>query len=186
MAGAAVAQGYWQRPQETAETFGARLADSGDGPFLRTGDLGFVAGGDLFVTGRLKDVIIIHGRNHYPQDLERTAQASHAALRSDHGAAFSIDAADGEQLVIVQEVRRSHLRDLDAAQASDSIRRAIAELHDVGNARIVLIAPGTITKTTSGKIQRAACRAAYLAGTLALVHASGRPYQAPVDGAHLE
>jgi len=97
-----VAQGYWQRPEETERTFRAYLADTGEGPFLRTGDLGFFQDGELFVTGRLKDLIIIRGRNHYPQDIELTVEQSHPALKPGAGIAFSIDVAGEERLVVVQ------------------------------------------------------------------------------------
>jgi len=176
---ASVARGYWRRPRETAEAFQARLGEADEGPFLRTGDLGFFDRGDLFITGRLKDVIVIFGRNHYPQDIERTVQACDAALRPDHGAAFAIDTGEGEELVIVQEVRRSVWRDLDAQRVVGHIREAVAQVHDLNVSAVALIAPGTIARTTSGKIQRAACRNGYLCGTLSLVHRSSRPCNAP-------
>ncbi len=169
VAGPSVAAGYWGRPEETERTFGARL---GGGPFLRTGDLGFLAGGELFVTGRLKDLIILRGRNHYPQDLERTAEASHPALRPGCGAAFSIDRNGEEQLVILQEVERSPASDPAAAEA---VRRALAEEHEVAVEEVVLLRSGTILKTSSGKIRRAACRAAYLDGMLTVVARTGGP-----------
>src|SRR5207237_6792848 len=99
-------QTYWNNPEETERTFNARLAND-DGPFLRTGDLGFLQGDELFVTGRLKDLIIIRGVNHYPQDIEQTVQASHAALRPGCGAAFSVNDDGQERLVIAQEVHRT-------------------------------------------------------------------------------
>ncbi len=169
---ASVAQGYWQRPRETQAAFGARLADTDEGPFLRTGDLGFIDSGDLFVTGRLKDLIIVQGRNHYPQDIEATVQSADPALRADHGAAFSVPGADGERLVVVQEVRRSHLAGLVPAAILGNIRAAVSEAHDLRASSILLAAPGTVPKTTSGKIQRSRCRALYLAGALPAVHAS--------------
>ncbi len=176
IAGPAVAAGYWDLPEVTAASFGARTAD-GDGPFLRTGDLGFLgAGGELFVTGRQKDLIILRGRNHYPQDLELTVERSHPALRPGCGAAFTVDAdaGGGEQLVVVQEVRREQRRD-DPAEIVAAIRRAVAEEHEVTVHAVVLLRPATLPKTTSGKVQRAATRARYLEGTLDALDA----WQAP-------
>jgi amino acid adenylation domain-containing protein len=169
IAGPAVAAGYWDLPEATAASFGARTAD-GDGPFLRTGDLGFLGGGgELFVTGRRKDLIILRGRNHYPQDLELTVERSHPALRPGCGAAFTVDGdagrSGGEQLVVVQEVRREQRRD-DPAEIVAAIRRAVAEEHEVTVHAVVLLRPATLPKTTSGKVQRAASRARYLDGTL--------------------
>jgi acyl transferase domain-containing protein/acyl-CoA synthetase (AMP-forming)/AMP-acid ligase II/acyl carrier protein len=167
VSGPSVARGYWRKPEETQQTFGARLA-TGEGPFLRTGDLGFLDQGKLFVTGRLKDLIIIRGSNHYPQDLEHTVERSHRALRPACGAAFSIDTDGSERLVIVQEVNdRASVPTEDVVAA---IRRALAESHEVHPEAIVLIEPRTIPRTSSGKIQRYACREAFLAGTLDIVH----------------
>ncbi|HSF43369.1 MAG TPA: AMP-binding protein, partial [Thermoanaerobaculia bacterium] len=170
VSGPSVAAGYWDRPAETERTFGARLA-GGEGPYLRTGDLGFLADGELFVTGRLKDLIILRGRNHYPQDLERTAEASHEALRPGGGAAFSVDLGGEERLVILHEVERSSAS--DPAGAAEAVRRALSQEHEVAVEEVVLVRSGTILKTTSGKIRRAACRAAYLAGDLAVVYRTG-------------
>ena len=169
VAGPSVAAGYWGRPEETERTFGARLA-SGEGPFLRTGDLGLLADGELFVTGRRKDLIILRGRNHYPQDLEWTAEASHPALRPGCAAAFSVDREGEERLVLLCEVERSAA---DPAGVAEAVRRAVAEEHEVAVEEVVLLRAGTILKTSSGKIRRAACRAAYVAGELAVVARSG-------------
>ena len=167
VSGASVARGYWGKPEETRQTFGARLA-SGDGPFLRTGDLGFLDRGQLFVTGRLKDLIIIRGSNHYPQDLEHTVERSHRALRPASGAAFSIDVDGAERLVIVQEVNDP--ASLSAEDVVAAIRRALTESHEVHPDAIVLIEPRSISRTSSGKIQRYACREAFLAGGLSVAH----------------
>ena len=165
--GPSVACGYWQKPEETKNTFEAHLT-GGQGPYLRTGDLGFLDAGRLFVTGRLKDLIIIRGSNHYPQDLEHTIERSHRALRLASGAAFSVDADGAERLIVVQEVN-------DTASASNedivaAIRRALSESHEVHPETIVLIKARSIPRTSSGKIQRYACREAFLAGKLDAVH----------------
>jgi acyl-CoA synthetase (AMP-forming)/AMP-acid ligase II/alkylation response protein AidB-like acyl-CoA dehydrogenase/acyl carrier protein len=159
-----VAQGYWQRPDATAETFQAYTADTHTGPFLRTGDLGFMKDGELFISSRVKDLIIIRGTNHYPQDLEWTVQTSHPALRVEHGAAFSIEVAGEERLVILQEVERKQ-QDLDVDRVFATIREVIAEQHELDVYSVLLLKPGSILKTSSGKIQRQACRAAVLEQT---------------------
>jgi acyl-CoA synthetase (AMP-forming)/AMP-acid ligase II len=164
--GPSVALGYWGQPELTEEVFGARLS-SGDGPFLRTGDLGFEIDGELFISGRIKDLVIVRGRNIAPQDLEQIAEASHAALRKGAGAAFAVHDGDAEQLVIVQELERS---ELDAAgEALQAIRKAVTKELAVSPARIVLAAPKAVPKTSSGKIQRQACRARLLDGELRIV-----------------
>jgi acyl-CoA synthetase (AMP-forming)/AMP-acid ligase II len=163
--GPSVAKGYWNQPDETERTFSARLADTGEGPFLRTGDLGFVRDGELFVTGRLKDVLVIRGRNHYPQDIEATVQAVHPALRAGCGAAFETG-PDGEpRLVVVQEVDR-RCRDVDLTRLLGDIRQAVAERHELQVHDVQFLEPGGLPKTSSGKVQRHACRAGYERGTL--------------------
>jgi acyl carrier protein len=169
VSGPSVAQGYWGKAEETDSTFRARLADTGEGPFLRTGDLGFLQHGELFVTGRLKDLVIVRGRNHYPQDIEHTAEQSHVALRPDCCAAFSVDADGGERLVIVQELERRHVRSADADEVAAAVRRAVAEHHELEVHAVVLVRTGSIPKTSSGKIQRRATKAAYLEGNLPVV-----------------
>jgi acyl transferase domain-containing protein/acyl-CoA synthetase (AMP-forming)/AMP-acid ligase II/NADPH:quinone reductase-like Zn-dependent oxidoreductase/short-subunit dehydrogenase/acyl carrier protein len=167
VSGPSVAKGYWRNPDETSKTFDACLP-SGEGPFLRTGDLGFLDQGRLVVTGRLKDLIIIRGSNHYPQDLEHTVERSHRALRPACGAAFSYDVEGAERLVIVQEVNDSS--SVPAEDVVASILRALTESHEVHPDAIILIEPRSILRTSSGKIQRYACREAFLAGTLDVVH----------------
>jgi amino acid adenylation domain-containing protein len=169
LSGPVVTQGYWNRPEDTAQTFHAYLAGSREGPFLRTGDTGFLYSGDLFVTGRLKDLIIIRGVNHYPQDIELTVQQSHPALTPDCAAAFSVEADGEERLVVVQEVERTARRNLDAMGVVEAIRQSIAERHELQVYAIVLIKTATLPKTSSGKIQRHSCRAKYLAGALDIV-----------------
>ncbi|NET54870.1 MAG: AMP-binding protein [Symploca sp. SIO2E6] len=177
VSGASVTSGYWERPELTEDTFGAYLADTGVGPFLRTGDLGFLLDGELYVTGRLKDVIIIRGRNHYPHDIELTVEQSHPALNANSSAAFTVVVDGEEQLVVVAEVeRRYHNRrqvkeqgnrevDLIAAQ----IRQAVLEDHQLSVCAISLLRTGSIPKTSSGKIQRQACRNSFLHGQLDVV-----------------
>ncbi len=160
-----VAQGYWKRPDVTKETFCAYLQDTNEGPFLRTGDLGFLHDGELFITGRIKDLIIIRGTNHYPQDIEWSVQQLHPALRPDYGAAFSIQDRGEEKLVVVQEVER-RTENLDTEKLIADIRQEIAEQHEIQVYAVVLGKPGNILKTASGKIQRRACRDKFLAGTL--------------------
>jgi natural product biosynthesis luciferase-like monooxygenase protein/FkbM family methyltransferase len=170
VAGASVAGGYWNRPEETARQFAALLSD-GSGPFLRTGDLGFVRDGELFVAGRVKDLLILHGRNLYPQDLEQTAEASHPALRAGGSAAFAVDEEGEEGAVLVAEVepKAAALVAADVEGLAGAVRQAIAEEHEIQVREVVLITAGTLPKTSSGKVQRNACRAAYLAGRLAVV-----------------
>lgn len=172
--GASVAAGYWGRETETEQTFRATTAD-GDGPFLRTGDLGFLQDGQLFVTGRHKDLIIVRGRNHYPQDVEDSVSSCHPALMANACAAFSVETAQGEELVIVQEVARSALRTLDASAVVRTIRGAISEHHALHTHAIVLIKPASLPRTTSGKVRRKACRAAYLENSLPAVAAWASP-----------
>ncbi len=162
--GASVAKGYWNRPETTAFTFMATTADTAEGPFLRTGDLGVIQDDELFVVGRLKDLIIIRGRNHYPHDIEATAQESHPSLKPGCGATFSIPVNDEEQLVVVQEVVSGPTVDLDHVAAG--INRAVAEHHEIQVHAVALIKPGTLPKTSSGKVQRHLCRTKFLAQEL--------------------
>ncbi len=148
-----VAQGYWNNKVETNLTFGAYTANNHQGPFLRTGDLGFVQRNELFVTGRLKDTIIIRGCNYYPQDIELTVETSDPAFRPGCGVAFSIEFMGEEKLVIVQELERSFLRNLDTQNLFLKIRQCISQEHF-----IVLTKPGGIPKTSSGKVRRRVCK----------------------------
>ncbi len=196
MSGPSIAVGYWKRPGATEETFRARLAN-GDGPFMRSGDLGFLReDGELFITGRLKDLIVIRGRNHYPQDIERTVEtAAPGAIRQGCGAAFSVDIDGEERLVLVHELERRYADavfegkdrrredpEVDAFTSRQNappspeeivkkIRRAVAEHHDLQLHAVALIRAGTVPKTSSGKIRRKACRAAFLGGRLEPLHA---------------
>ncbi|MGK7876374.1 MAG: fatty acyl-AMP ligase [Xenococcaceae cyanobacterium] len=169
VSGSGVGKGYWNQPEETARTFGAYLADTGEGPFLRTGDLGFFQDGKLFIAGRIKDLMILWGRNHYPQHIELTVEKSHPALRPNCGAAFSVEAEGEERLVVVQEVERSYLRRLDVDEVVGAIRKSVAQRHIAEVYGVVLLKTGSIPKTSSGKIQRRACRARFLDGSLDVV-----------------
>jgi acyl-CoA synthetase (AMP-forming)/AMP-acid ligase II len=188
--GPSVASGYWNKPLETAATFGARIADTDTGPFLRTGDLGFLHGGELFVTGRRKDLIIIGGKNYYPQDIEQAAECSHPAIRVGSSAAFGVDQDLGEAVVVVVEVdgrryqrwqssfagtgRRSGLAVSDAMGArpllrdevSRGIRDSVRQHVGVDLAGILLVKPGFVPKTSSGKVQRARCKQMFQEGRL--------------------
>ena len=135
--------------------------------WLRSGDLGFLdAKAQLFITGRIKDLIIIRGMNHYPQDIERTVQAAHPALRQNGGAAFAVQGEREEELAIVQEVERTARSKIDPDEIVGIVREAVTKEHDIYARHIVLIRPGTLPKTTSGKIQRSLARARFLERTL--------------------
>lgn len=184
ISGPSVAQGYWRRPQETAEIFQAHLA-TGEGPFLRTGDLGVLWKNNLFVIGRRKDLIILDGRNIYPQDIELTVEQAHPAILAGCCAAFACEQDGEERLIILAEIDhhyRSQASDdpqsasmksalaasspLNTQEIITSVRRAVAEYHGVRAQRVVLLKRGGIFKTTSGKVQRRACLQAFLQGTL--------------------
>jgi acyl-CoA synthetase (AMP-forming)/AMP-acid ligase II len=165
--GPSLASGYRGRRDLTAEVFAVRLPD-GDGPFLRTGDLGFRHDGDLYLTGRRKDLIIVAGRNVYPTDVEETVQSVDRRLRPGCGVAVQLTGDDSEPVVMVQETGEEDSGEL-AGLAAD-IRRAVAERHDVGLDRVVLVPPRTVPKTSSGKLRRSACRQDYLDGVLDVRH----------------
>jgi acyl-CoA synthetase (AMP-forming)/AMP-acid ligase II len=161
-AGKSIAKGYWKMPEQTEEIFNAYLVDTGEGPFLKTGDLGFIKDGELFITGRIKDLIIIRGMNHYPQDIELTVEKSHEALRPGCCAAFSVDVENEERLVVIQEVRPDHAKDLNKNEVMERIRESLATQHDLQVYAIVLVEAKTIPKTSSGKIQRRLCKEMFL------------------------
>jgi acyl-CoA synthetase (AMP-forming)/AMP-acid ligase II/acyl carrier protein len=163
VAGPNVASEYWRNPTDSRATFQAFTSD-GQGPFLRTGDLGFVDADELFISGRCKDLIIVRGRNYHPQDIEQSIETCHPAIKPRGGAAFSIDDGGREQVIVVQEVARPTKVDLN--EISQVVRRVVLEAHDLVLDSVVLVRLGTIPKTTSGKIQRQACRALYMCGEL--------------------
>ncbi|MEI6241661.1 MAG: aminotransferase class I/II-fold pyridoxal phosphate-dependent enzyme, partial [Planctomycetia bacterium] len=183
VSGPSVAQGYWNRADATRETFEAMLArpDSqsqtqsakkwqpNPGPYLRTGDLGFFDAGELFVTGRLKDLIIVRGRNHYPQDIERSVEEASPLVRAGSVAAFSVDVDGRERVVVVAELERGKREAGELAAAFDEIRKRLAIEHEVALEALVMVRPNSIAKTSSGKIQRHACKRQFLEGTLEVV-----------------
>ena len=199
VSGPSVAQGYWNRPEETQATFGAMLAQGepvatqqsvskwrpNPGPYLRTGDLGFFDDGELFVTGRLKDLIIIRGRNHYPQDIERSVEEASGLIRAGSVAAFAVDVEERERVVVVAEVERGRRDAADLTDAFDAIRRRLATGHELAVEAIVLVRPNSIPKTSSGKIQRHAARRQFLDGSLEVIEqhvawlAPAQPVAAP-------
>lgn len=168
VSGDGVTQGYWNRPELTEQTFRAHLSDTGDGPFLRTGDLGFIKDGELFITGRLKDLIIIGGRNHYPQDIELTAEQCHLGLRPGCTAAFSVEVDGEERLVIAAEFdpRSRRLPAEEWKLLKTAVLRAVSDYFGLHVHELVLLKLGGVPKTSSGKIKRQECRKAYLTGTL--------------------
>lgn len=169
VSGASVGQGYWNQPEQTLEAFQAYLADDKINRFFRTGDLGFLLAGELFITGRLKDLITIMGRNHYPQDIEMTVEKSHPALRPASGAVFTVEINNSKKLVVVQEVERTYLRKLNASEVIGAIRKAVAEEHDLQAYAILLLKTSSLPKTSSGKIQRSACRQGFIDASLDVV-----------------
>ncbi len=161
-----IAHGYWNLPEETKATFQVSFPDNPQlGTFLRTGDLGFLANGELFITGRQHDVLVFWGFNHYPQHIEQTVEQCHPALKPSCGAAFSVEVDGEEKLVIVQELER-HYRHVLAKDIAETIRWAVFDEHLIDIYAIALLAPGTIPKTSSGKIQRRTCKQRYLDGNL--------------------
>jgi fatty acid CoA ligase FadD32 len=162
-----VADGYWRQAERSAECFGARISNAdahtpADG-WLRTGDLGVLHRDELFITGRLKDLIIVDGRNHYPQDVEATVEEAHPAIRRGHVAVFTVDRDGAEQLVVIAE---HHLKALpehrDPAEVAAAVRAAVSRHHDLGLADFVLAPPGSVLRTSSGKVARSANRGQYL------------------------
>ncbi|MBL8892660.1 MAG: aminotransferase class I/II-fold pyridoxal phosphate-dependent enzyme [Planctomycetaceae bacterium] len=163
-----VGQGYWKKPQETAEVFHATLVDDPNQTrFLRTGDLGFFYRGELFVSGRLKDMIIVHGVNRYPQDIEATVEQCSPHLRPAGAAAFAFERDDKELLAVVCEVERQH--DVDWNEVIQSVRSAVTAEHELPPDAVILVRASSIPKTSSGKIQRTACRKYFEEGGLLVV-----------------
>lgn len=169
VAGPSIAQGYWSRDELNAEIFQARIVGSDEGPFLRTGDLGFLDGEELYITGRTKDVIIVRGANHYPQDVEATIEAIDPSINPSGVAAFGINDVDADRVVIVAEVARTSMRKVNAKALASAIRQCVLEAHEIVIDDVVLIRTGTLPKSSSGKVQRSQCRSLYLANELDIV-----------------
>lgn len=167
-----VGLGYWRRPDDTEATFEARLEDSDEGPFMRTGDLGFLHDGQLYIAGRLKDIIIVHGRNYFPHDIEWSVESSHPSLRPGCGAAVSISEDGGEQLVVIQEIRDRRDPELSLSGVVADIRRAVARDHGLPLDHVVLVPPHTVAKTSSGKVRRRECAEALQRGELSVVYST--------------
>lgn len=155
-----VGKGYWQMPQATKDTFEASL--NNQGRFLRTGDLGFIDNGELYITGRLNDVLVFWGLNHYPQQIEYTVEQCHPGLKANCGAAFAVEVAGKERLVIAQEIERSYRKSLVVEDVVEAIRWSIFQQHFIDVYGIILLKPGRLPKTSSGKVKRSACKAKFL------------------------
>ncbi|WP_394842046.1 fatty acyl-AMP ligase [Pendulispora brunnea] len=165
--GPSVACGYWNEP---SPAFSAELFEhdgrTREGPFLRTGDLGFLDDGELYVTGRIKDILIVRGRKYHPHDIERTVEGCHAALKPAASAAFTADGMGRERLVILQEVRKEHVRRFDGREILGNVREAVASQHGLTVDMLILMPPGGVLRTSSGKVRRSACRQGVLDGSL--------------------
>ena len=177
VAGPGVSRGYWNQPLLTQEVFGARLADGSPGKYLRTGDLGFIHDGELYVTGRLKDLVIIAGRNHYPQDIEYTVENSHELVESGGSAVFMCDHSGENSVVVVAEIDRRYRNhapperlNVSLESLAQEMRQQISEHHDIPVAGICLVREACIPRTSSGKIQRGACRDQHLEGKLQVIY----------------
>ena len=180
VSGPSVAKGYWNKPEETKRCFQAYTRGDSRGPFLRTGDIGYLHHGDLYVVGRLKDLIVIHGKNYYPQDIEETVTETDPALRPGCCAVFSVPSGRGEAIVALQEVRKGMTDLPEKDKLIQSIQTRIQDIHHLTPLAIVLLQPGGLKKTTSGKIKRHACKAAYLDGTLKTIAQSRHPAVDPI------
>lgn len=167
VSGGSVAQGYWRRPDESAAVF----TRTGSGTVLRTGDLGALLAGELYLVGRLKDMVVIRGQNFYPDDIEWTAERAHPALRPSCGAAFAVEDGEHERLAIVYEVA-PRADGVDLAEVGAAVRAAVADRHGIEAHLVALVERGSVPKTTSGKVRRGGCRAAWSAGTLPVVGVS--------------
>lgn len=184
VAGDSVSRGYWGRPEATAAAFGATLADTGEGPFVRTGDLGFIYEGELFICGRAKDVIIVRGRNHYPVDIEQTVAALSPHFQRGATVVFQAEVDGREKVVVAQELRPGAEREVDPDALFAAVREAVTAQHGIGVDALVLLERRALPKTSSGKLSRSATRAAWLADELLTVHACGSDEAAagPADG----
>jgi acyl-CoA synthetase (AMP-forming)/AMP-acid ligase II len=164
--GTGIAGGYWRQDEATAATFGATVPGH-EGGYLRTGDVGFLdAEGRLTITGRSKDLIVVAGKNHFPSDLEQTAEAASPAVRPHFTAAFAVDEGEREGVVVLAEIKPAELEGLDVEAVGHAIMRRVNAEHEISVDTVVLLEAGQIPKTTSGKVQRAQCRRSWLDGAL--------------------
>jgi phthiocerol/phenolphthiocerol synthesis type-I polyketide synthase C len=170
LSGPSVAEGYWRNPEETASVFSARSPSVEGGEFLRTGDLGFFIGGELVVTGRSKDLVIIRGKNHFPQDLEASAESAHPGIVPGGVAAFAVEERGEECLALAAELRTSSQAPEGFQSIEERIREAVARDHDVTVHAVALLSKRTLPKTSSGKLQRGVCRDRFTDGTLPCLH----------------
>ena len=168
VSGPSVAGGYWNKPLETTRTFSGRLSNSTEGPFLRTGDLGFLHEGELYITGRLKNLIISNGKNHDAHDIERSVEGSHPAIRPAGCAVFSINNSGAEDIIVIAEI--DYKLNIEAEEIIKAIRQAIATHHELYVNVIKLTNPGGIPRTTSGKIRHFLCKTNYMAEALKESH----------------
>ncbi|NNJ93262.1 MAG: fatty acyl-AMP ligase, partial [Halobacteria archaeon] len=168
VSGPCLAAGYWNQESLNQKVFHAKLADDEVSHYLRTGDLGFMEDGELYVTGRIKELMIIRGKNHYPQDIEATAEKSHPALRPAASAAFLLE-DDFPQLVLVHEVARQHMADPDVEGIAASIRESVTCGHGLRVSTVILLRPGMLPKTSSGKIRRGECKKRLITGALPVI-----------------
>ncbi len=169
LSGPSVCRGYWNRDEESLATFSAELRGVPGKRFLRTGDLGVLQGGQLYITGRLKNIVIIRGQNYACEDIEDLTQASHRAVTAALGAAFGNERPSGEQLIVAQEVNRAYIDNLDRAEVIAAIQESIVLHYGIRASDVVLLQPGTLPRTTSGKLRRHKARDLYVAGKLAVL-----------------
>jgi myxalamid-type polyketide synthase MxaB len=174
-----VAQGYWHKLELTNDPFKACIKDSQEGEFLRTGDLGFMLNGELFVIGRHKDLIIIRGRNYYPQDIELTVEQSHEALNKGAIAACSVEINHQEQLVIIAELKRQYLRNFEPDSVINNIRQQVSKNHELSVYGIALLKTVSLPKTSSGKIKHHACKQGFIDQKLNEVYRWINPINTP-------
>jgi acyl-CoA synthetase (AMP-forming)/AMP-acid ligase II len=192
LAGPSIARGYWNNPEQTERVFSAFLADTGEGPFLRSGDLGFMVDGEVCITGRLKDLIILRGRKLFPQDIEYSVARAHPSIRKHGVAAFSTDDGQTERLVVIAEVDLRRLRMMKSGAASTPeappdfhgialhVVEIVSREHEARVSTALLVPPGQIARTSSGKIQRFSCREHFLSGRMeTLFHWDAAPVLYP-------
>jgi len=166
IAGPSVSSGYWKNQKATREAFVDETEGKDEKRFLKTGDLGFVHDGELYMTGRLKDLIIVRGLNYYPQDIEQVCEATHSAVLPNGACAFAVEKNDGEQVVAACEIARTQVRKVDLNEVMNLIRAAVATELELQVSSVVLLKQGALPRTTSGKLRRSACAQAYLDGAL--------------------